>query len=512
MFANRFTPATSADPQNVSQKSLIDNQKAPLPPKDEDDNETASDMKAAQMGMFGKLTRTLLEWHPEKLLCKRFNIPDPYPASRVRGVPAREKKSKSSSYFEREFLSIEASKSKNDMNETIDEDEDDFTSKLNTKTTRKKGFKIGPLSHLNDQLTADSSDKGADSIVSTATSSVVPSQLATKTNTSLSGEKPSIDIFRAIFDNSDESSDSGDDEEAKTEADVGEEQQTESKTTTDEKREISTELYEQHDTRPTERKDHLHQHIKESIAYRPKNEGPLSFLNHRAEKEHDKIDRGEDTKNNYKSKNADDDYSNRSTIRERESRNTREGTFDKENDKMYLGDRLEDSNESIKYTGRHGNATKTSGRKYDGKSSGTEDEWSEKTERKKSKKKRKDYDTPKDRPTNHDKRSKRHDDDSDSDNNKTLKRKPKKHKVDKETTQKHKKDKKHRKKKSKRRKKEKYQDSKSSDSDSSLSPDDGGVANGNNESLVPSNAVLLAKLKQYKQATGKTRPSAADFM
>ena len=35
--------------------------------------------KAAEMKMFGKLTRDTLEWHPDKLLCKRFNIPDPYP-------------------------------------------------------------------------------------------------------------------------------------------------------------------------------------------------------------------------------------------------------------------------------------------------------------------------------------------------------------------------------------------------------------------------------------------------
>lgn len=34
---------------------------------------------AATMKMFGKLTRETFEWHPEKLLCKRFNVPDPYP-------------------------------------------------------------------------------------------------------------------------------------------------------------------------------------------------------------------------------------------------------------------------------------------------------------------------------------------------------------------------------------------------------------------------------------------------
>lgn len=41
---------------------------------DTDDKEAAVKMK-----MFGKLTRETFEWHPDKLLCKRFNVPDPHP-------------------------------------------------------------------------------------------------------------------------------------------------------------------------------------------------------------------------------------------------------------------------------------------------------------------------------------------------------------------------------------------------------------------------------------------------
>ncbi|NXR06686.1 GPTC1 protein, partial [Semnornis frantzii] len=55
-------------------------------PRDEendiDDKETAVKMK-----MFGKLTRDTFEWHPEKLLCRRFNVPDPYPDSSIAGLP-----------------------------------------------------------------------------------------------------------------------------------------------------------------------------------------------------------------------------------------------------------------------------------------------------------------------------------------------------------------------------------------------------------------------------------------
>ncbi|KAF7667796.1 hypothetical protein LDENG_00045540, partial [Lucifuga dentata] len=49
---------------------------------DMDDKQAAVSMK-----MFGKLTRESFEWHPDKLLCKRFNVPDPYPGSGVVGLP-----------------------------------------------------------------------------------------------------------------------------------------------------------------------------------------------------------------------------------------------------------------------------------------------------------------------------------------------------------------------------------------------------------------------------------------
>ncbi|KRX89620.1 G patch domain-containing protein 1 -like protein [Trichinella pseudospiralis] len=42
--------------------------------KEEDDK-----MKAVQMKMFGLLTRESWPWHPDRQLCKRFNVPNPYP-------------------------------------------------------------------------------------------------------------------------------------------------------------------------------------------------------------------------------------------------------------------------------------------------------------------------------------------------------------------------------------------------------------------------------------------------
>lgn len=34
---------------------------------------------AAKMKMFGLLTRQIIDWHPDRLVCKRFNVADPYP-------------------------------------------------------------------------------------------------------------------------------------------------------------------------------------------------------------------------------------------------------------------------------------------------------------------------------------------------------------------------------------------------------------------------------------------------
>lgn len=42
-------------------------------------NDVSDKQSAVKMKLFGKLTRDTFEWHPDKLLCKRFNVPDPYP-------------------------------------------------------------------------------------------------------------------------------------------------------------------------------------------------------------------------------------------------------------------------------------------------------------------------------------------------------------------------------------------------------------------------------------------------
>ncbi|NWI50293.1 GPTC1 protein, partial [Calyptomena viridis] len=60
----------------------VDKVEVPRDQENNDDKEAAVKMK-----MFGKLTRDKFEWHPDKLLCKRFNVRDPYPDSSIVGLP-----------------------------------------------------------------------------------------------------------------------------------------------------------------------------------------------------------------------------------------------------------------------------------------------------------------------------------------------------------------------------------------------------------------------------------------
>ncbi|KAG0714577.1 G patch domain-containing protein 1 [Chionoecetes opilio] len=53
-----------------------------LDPIEPGDERTA----AARSGMYGKLTHTTEEWYPDNLLCRRFNVPNPYPDSSFIGV------------------------------------------------------------------------------------------------------------------------------------------------------------------------------------------------------------------------------------------------------------------------------------------------------------------------------------------------------------------------------------------------------------------------------------------
>lgn len=51
------------------------------------------------MKNFGALTRKKYEWHPVKELCKRFNVPNPYPESHLVGALGLPKKTRTNAEY-----------------------------------------------------------------------------------------------------------------------------------------------------------------------------------------------------------------------------------------------------------------------------------------------------------------------------------------------------------------------------------------------------------------------------
>ncbi|VDK62105.1 unnamed protein product [Onchocerca ochengi] len=78
---------------------------------------------AVKMKMFGIKTRLVHEWHPAKQLAKRFNVPDPYPSSSLLGVPHLQKtiKTETLANLGAHMLTFESTISK--TGETFNEEE-----------------------------------------------------------------------------------------------------------------------------------------------------------------------------------------------------------------------------------------------------------------------------------------------------------------------------------------------------------------------------------------------------
>ncbi|VDO96096.1 unnamed protein product [Soboliphyme baturini] len=87
---------------------------------DEDERRTAGDedlIKAVEMKMFGAMTRQKYTWHPDKLLCRRFNVPNPFPDTNFVGIPELRKANKSSMLLD--FDSFSSSSRRTEEKEPI---------------------------------------------------------------------------------------------------------------------------------------------------------------------------------------------------------------------------------------------------------------------------------------------------------------------------------------------------------------------------------------------------------
>ncbi|XP_069854662.1 G patch domain-containing protein 1 [Dipodomys merriami] len=194
-------------------------------PRDQE-NDVSDKQSAVKMKMFGKLTRDTFEWHPDKLLCKRFNVPDPYPNSTLVGLP-RVKRDKYSVF---NFLTLPESSSLPTTPEPIGKvpehrasDKSRKPSRWDTSKPEKKEdsiseflslarSKVGPPKQESCPPVKKEEEQAPSSLSEKTTNPDVESQAEEE------GKRPSMDLFRAIFaSSSDEKSSSSEDEQGDSE-------------------------------------------------------------------------------------------------------------------------------------------------------------------------------------------------------------------------------------------------------------------------------------------------------
>ncbi|NWH71216.1 GPTC1 protein, partial [Piaya cayana] len=205
-LASRFTRAKYED--DVDKVEVPRDQENDL-----DDKEAAVKMK-----MFGKLTRDKFEWHPDKLLCKRFNVPDPYPDSSIVGLP----KVKRDKYSVFNFLTLpepttsatQATNEKIPQNNSLNKPKKPSRWDVSDKEKEKKDSISEFISlarakaDLQQQPPAPATEGSA-----TAPSESPSTEVANEDKDQEEETRPSMDLFKAIFvSSSDEKSSSSEEE------------------------------------------------------------------------------------------------------------------------------------------------------------------------------------------------------------------------------------------------------------------------------------------------------------
>ncbi|NXI55620.1 GPTC1 protein, partial [Chloroceryle aenea] len=181
---------------------------------DTDDKETAVKMK-----MFGKLTRDKFEWHPEKLLCKRFNVPDPYPDSSIVGLP----KVKRDKYSVFNFLTLpeattsvtQATTEKIQQNNRLNKPKKPSRWDVSDKEKEKKDSisEFISLARSKADLQQQQPPVPATEGCGAGPSETTPAEVANEDKEQEEECRPSMDLFKAIFvSSSDEKSSSSEEE------------------------------------------------------------------------------------------------------------------------------------------------------------------------------------------------------------------------------------------------------------------------------------------------------------
>ncbi|MBW0481190.1 hypothetical protein O181_020905 [Austropuccinia psidii MF-1] len=189
MMASRFTSAASvaaggemATPEPGLRQPVFEEEKPEEQPVKEDKVqvetvEISQAAKAVRMDLFGMMTRSVIEFYPQHLLCKRFNVPNPFPQG-----PPLEAKPKIATNNWSDFLvshGFQPTISPMDTGKSAQENQD-----AKENEWLKKQVDHGGVQSLNQVGLASDETQGRDILTST---------------------RPSIDLFKAIFANDDDS-------------------------------------------------------------------------------------------------------------------------------------------------------------------------------------------------------------------------------------------------------------------------------------------------------------------
>ncbi|XP_044842965.1 G patch domain-containing protein 1 isoform X2 [Mauremys mutica] len=187
---------------------------------DIDDKESAVKMK-----MFGKLTRDKFEWHPEKLLCKRFNVPDPYSDSSIVGLP----KVKRDKYSVFNFLTLPESTTTTITQTTNEKIQQNINPNKPKKPSRwdvsdkekKKKDSISEFISL-ARSKVDIQQQQPESVIEdrSRTNEPLPNKAVNESTDQEKEEesRPSMDLFKAIFASSSDEKSSSSEEDSDEEA------------------------------------------------------------------------------------------------------------------------------------------------------------------------------------------------------------------------------------------------------------------------------------------------------
>ncbi|XP_075290031.1 G patch domain-containing protein 1 isoform X3 [Opisthocomus hoazin] len=187
-------------------------------PRDQE-NDIDDKESAVKMKMFGKLTRDKFEWHPEKLLCKRFNVPDPYPESSIVGLP----KVKRDKYSVFNFLTLpepttsgtQATNEKIQQNNSLNKPKKPSRWDVSDEKKEKKDSISEFISLARSKVDVQQQPPvPATEACGTVPSETLTTEVPNEDEDPEEESRPSMDLFKAIFVSSSEEKSSSSEEES----------------------------------------------------------------------------------------------------------------------------------------------------------------------------------------------------------------------------------------------------------------------------------------------------------